>query len=95
MNENWPTCGRIARLLGGAIATNQPNDKAVIIWPTTLDGKRVEVSLSSYQKFYEDIQGLGCQIIGVDFYTNTLEATGVSPPEWRYYEMNSNNSWVH
>lgn len=95
MNENWPICGRIAHLLGGAIATNQPNDKAVLIWPTTLDGKRVEISLSSYQKFYEDIQGLGCQIIGIDFYTHTLEATGVAPPEWRYYARDLANAWLH
>ncbi len=94
MTENWPACGRVAHLWGGAIATNQPRSASVVLWPSTLDGEKAEISLSTYQGFYTDIHALGCHIIGVDFYTSERQVVGVYPPEWRSCGL-PKGSWIN
>jgi hypothetical protein len=95
VNQNWPLCTREAHILGGAIAVNEANDNIVRIWPDTLDGKKAQLTLPSYQGFFNDIEKFGCYIVGVDFITNKDEVVGASPPQWRTYAKQSNNIWEH
>lgn len=81
-NDNWHQVIREVHLFGGARAINDV-EPVVRIVPNTTDGKTASIELESFGSLLETIKKLHIGIIGCDFYTNTIEIEGISPPQWR------------
>lgn len=85
MNKDWPYCGRIVYLSGGVLATNEPLSDVITLWPKTIDGKVCEITIETFDKLYYALKKCSLLIVGVDFITNPLEATGKAPMQFRGY----------
>jgi hypothetical protein len=80
-NTEWRV-GRIFHLTGGLRATNWFSAD-VDFEPNTLDGKFLRLHSKTFGGTFAELESMGLSIIGVDFYTSTLEVEGRLPPQWR------------
>jgi len=90
--QNWPVAIRIIHLKGGARAINNPGP-TVIIRPQTIDGKELKLQLKTYGSIFSNLEALGFDIIGTDFYTNDSEIEGNAPPQWQPFHRQQETVW--
>jgi hypothetical protein len=91
MDNKWPAA-RIVHLTGGCRAIND-HDPIVHFLPNTIEGIEWQFAVSAYGEIYRNLESLGFQIVGVDFYSHVLEVEGSVPPNWRSYCRAGHTSW--
>jgi hypothetical protein len=89
MNKDWPCCGREVHLHGGLLAINEPMSDEVRFWPPKVQGNVVSIKILSYHSLHAALQARGLQIVGTEFITHELEASGAAPTQWRSYSDNA------
>ena len=89
--QEW-LAARIVHLIGGCRATNNPGPTVELV-PNTLNGELVRFQLNKYGAIYSNLETLGFGVIGVDFYSDVLEAEGSVPPNWRSYHRIKTKIW--
>src|ERR1700730_15936776 len=92
LQPGWPAAARIVHLAGGCRAVNTAGP-TVDIHPPLLGKKRARLTLPRYESLYSSLEGANLSIVGVEFYTHELEATGRMPPQWRPYHRSSSGAW--
>lgn len=83
LKEDWPECSRIVHLAGGILATNEAQTERVRLWPQTIDSKICQIRIENFGSLYGSLDNLGLDIIGAEFITHQMEATGQSPTQFR------------
>jgi len=79
-----PKALRIIHLPGGCRAVNG-FDQNVIFEPDALNGKKAGFITKTYGQIFSDLESLNLKLIGVDFYSHSLEFEGITPPNWRSF----------
>lgn len=82
-NAEW-LAARTVHLIGGCRAFNG-FDPTVKFFPRTLDGPVMTIRSARYRALYADLERLDVAPIGFEFLTNSLEAKGLVPTNWRTY----------
>lgn len=90
--QNWPTAIRVIHLKGGGRAINNPGP-SVIIHPQTIDNKELRLQLKTYGSIYSNLEVLGFDIIGTDFYAHVSEIEGNAPPRWQAFHRQDETVW--
>jgi len=90
-HKDW-MAARIIHLPGGCRAINglDPN---VEFDPSALNGKIARIVTRAYGAIFADIKSLGLNIFGTDFFSNSLEMKGLTPPSWRSYHAWKDTVW--
>jgi len=90
--DKWPAV-RIFHLAGGDRATDENRGKLKFFPEATRD-QGVQAEISSYMTAYRELESLGLEIYGVDFYYHSMHASGGIPPEWRPYHRVEDEPWL-
>ena len=84
---------RTVHLVGGCRAFNG-FDPIVEFFPRTLDGQMLRIQSKHYGSLYADLKSLDVAPIGFEFLTNSLEAKGLVPKNWRtFHPWGGKNVW--
>lgn len=86
-----PRVRREAFLVGGLVATNEPQSPKVVISVRDL-ANIVEFEIGNYKDFYNGVRSLGLGIVGVKFTSSGEELEGLFPADWRTFEFKE--GWV-
>ncbi len=79
--NSWMNVVRVAHLLGGLRAFNNPGPEVVIV-PNTIHNKVASFNIPSYPAFIDVLRDLKLAPVGIDFYSSSEEIEGTWPPEW-------------
>jgi hypothetical protein len=79
--QSWMNVVRVAHLLGGLRAVNEPGSEVVIV-PNTIHNKVASFNMPSYHAFKAVLSNLKLALVGIDYYSSTEEIEGIFPPEW-------------
>ena len=81
VTEEWPAI-RNFHLVGGVRALSLPGRKLTLECPV-LSGKTAAFSLRNYADVYGVLDAVKLELLGVDFISHVLEASGQMPPDWQ------------
>jgi len=90
--QNWPIAIRVIHLKGGGRAINNAGP-SVIVHPQTIDRKELKLQLKTYGSIYSNLEVLGFDIIGTDFYAHVSETEGNAPPQWKPFHRQDETVW--
>lgn len=90
--KDWPACSRIVHLAGGILAINEAHTNLIRLWPNTTSNEVSQIRIHSFGSLYGVLMRLGYEIIGAEFITHQMEATGQSPTQFRGF-VNQESVW--